>query len=97
MPMLWLLPATGNLRCKVSFLSDILPAPLAWLRLPEPGQEPLDLPSETRIYWYREDAAGNVWILIEHSSLHMIEPDDEIPTLRPIWQHQPPMLHWEAT
>jgi hypothetical protein len=78
------------------FLDEILPAPVAWVRLPWFNGEPLDLPPGCRIWGNRPSMDDDVYILVEHGDLPMIDEDGVIPTMRVVWQAQPAVAIWDV-
>lgn len=77
----------------MTIFREILPAPVAYVQLPNAGSEPIDLPGCRIHFWVYFD--GHPYILVEHGDLDMIEQAGSIPTVYPEWILEPPHLDWK--
>jgi hypothetical protein len=70
---------------------------LAWIKLPCPGDAPIEWPDNAWLFWYREHSDQNIYALVGHSSLPEVFSPGEIPTLRMVWTPTqiPKILTWE--
>lgn len=75
-------------------LDYLLPAPIAWVRLPTGADEPIDLPG-CRVHPHHMVKDGTLYILVEQDQLDWINKDETIPTVVPIWEISAPIVRWK--
>ena len=79
-------------------MSDILPAPVAWLRVAPVSANPdeIDLPDGCTVCGYQNDHDGFITLLIRHDDLPVVRGGGVIPLVRLRWLQQEPLPLWEV-
>ena len=82
-------------------MSDILPAPVAWLRVAPASANPdeIDLPNGCSLCGYQTDHDGFITLLIRQNDLPAVDEGGVIPLVRIRWiqPKQEATPQWEVT
>lgn len=78
-------------------MNDILPAPVAWLRVAPVGANPdeIDLPDGCTVHGYQNDHDGFITVLIRHKDLPVVPKGGVIPLVAARWTHPEPQFIWQ--
>lgn len=79
-------------------MNDVLPAPVAWIRVAPWSAEPAEikLPDGCSILGYENDFDGFITLLVRHDGLAVVDAGGVIPTVRLHWTHPAPEPVWEV-